>query len=267
MFRMHYSKNQVYDYNVGILKQYGENHYRLINLKTLRKAGFEECNAKVSKRGAAGNTGKLCSSLARSKGAAFELAMCNPWEMFVTLTVKGAQHDRYDLTAVKGQLAKWINNMNFQKGLQVRYLLIPEQHKDGAWHFHGLMMGIPPEQLKPFTLQERIPRPIKAAIQKGEIIYNWLPYANSFGWVTVSPIIDRERCAKYILKYITKDLMQMRIALNSHVYLASQGLNRAAEIRRGPMERVFEPDFQNEYVRIKTFDNMQEPLSFFEPLE
>ena len=34
---------------------------------------------------------------------------------------------------------KWINNCKNRKARELLYLLVPEQHKDGAWHIHGLL--------------------------------------------------------------------------------------------------------------------------------
>lgn len=255
-----------YDHNVGILKKYSETNYRLTVMKAIRMAGYEERNPSPlkTKRGEAGNTTKLSESLGRSKRMVRELAVCNPWEYFVTLTINGEKADRYTLNAVIKKLGKWLNNYNSRKGTSVKYLLIPEQHKDGAWHLHGLLMGLPISHLRPFQLQERLPLRIKQLLRDGRSIYDWPAYAESFGHVTVEPVLSAERCAGYISKYITKELLESSISLNAHVYYSSHGLQRAEELYRGHVTQTLEdPDFKNDYVRIKTFKTPEEALPYF----
>lgn len=83
----------------------------------------------------------------------FELALCNDWEWFVTLTLNPEYHDRKDLKSYKKKLLTWIKNYNRTQKTNIKYLLIPENHQDGSWHMHGLMMGIPEEHLREFTEQ------------------------------------------------------------------------------------------------------------------
>lgn len=253
-------------FNVGIVKQYAANYYKLTHLNSVRLAGFEPVGYEkaTSVRGEV-NSGKLANSLSRSRSRVFELALCNPWEFFCTLTIDQAKHDRYDLGATYKRLGKWFNNYNFRNGTSIRYLLIPEPHKDGAWHLHGLLMGIPLLHLTPFTLKDHIPRRIKDMLADGRTIYNWSAYADAFGFVTLEAIRNADACAVYMTKYITKELAQSSIELNHHVYYASQGLNRAVEICRGPMNReIVSPDFENEHVHIKHFNNPAEALSYIE---
>lgn len=258
----------LYAYNVGILKQYTPSYYKLIEMRALRIVGYEERDPKqVSKKNTAGNTAKLRESLSRSKSKVYELAVCNQWEHFVTLTLNGKLHDRYNLDESVRQISKWFNNLNYRSSLNIRYLLVPEPHKDNAWHFHGLFSGIPPNLLEPFKLDDNIPTYIRELLLSGHEICNFPLYQDKFGWVTVEPIRDNVRAAKYITKYITKELLQSKISLNHHVYYASQGLNRASTILRAPLEQEFEPDFENDYVKIKQFDNANEPLKLFQKEE
>lgn len=259
-----YSKNAIYEHNVGILKQYTPSCFKLINMRTVRIAGFEERDGNsTGKKNTAGNTSKLRESLSRSRSKVYELAFCNPWVHFVTLTLNGEKQNRYDLDVIVHRLTKWLNNLNFREQIGIRYLLIPEPHKDDAWHFHGLMMGIPEPFLKPFSLSDIIPKHIKNLLQDGRIIYNFPLYQEKFGWVTVEKIYNNESAAKYITKYITKELMESKIALNHHVYYASQGLQRAEIICRAQLQQSFDADFENDYVKVKQFDNMNEPLQYF----
>lgn len=256
--------NSIYAKNIGILKEYTTENYKLILMKALRLKGFENSgDTDKGKKGTAGNTAKLQESISRTKSTIYELASCNEWELFVTLTLSGDYRDRKDLKSFKKDLSKYINNYNYQHKTNIKYLLIPEPHKDGAWHMHGLFMGIPQEHLRSFKTTDNIPQRLKDMIAKGRKLYNWLPYSERFGWVTAEEILDKTKCSKYITKYITKELMETRISLNDHVFYCSNGLARAKVIFKADIRQMFEPDFQNDYVKIKNFNNIEEPLKYF----
>lgn len=67
------------------------------------------------------------------------LALANEFSYFVTLTLSPAEVDRYDAKAIMAKVNRWLDNMVRRKGL--RYVLVPERHKDGAFHFHGFFSG------------------------------------------------------------------------------------------------------------------------------
>lgn len=261
----------VYAHNIGYLRRYGEGVFRVTVMNTVRLPGYEERNSKPKpkkKRGTASNDEKLRNSLSRSKRIVWELAQCNNWEHFITLTFDAEKANRYRLEDICKKLGKWVNNYNSRKGARIKYLLIPEQHKDGAWHLHGLLMGLPISHLRPFSLNERIPTRIKELLRARRQIYDWPAYRQSFGYVTVEAIRDPLRCAAYITKYITKDLLRSAVSFNAHVYYSSHGLNRAELLRLGPVvKELEEPDFENEYVHIKTFSSFEEAISYFENKE
>lgn len=259
------AKGAVYQRDMGLLKQYNDHTFRLVFMRTLRVPGFEVRNPPdKAPRSKGHEVQKLDESLSRSRRIIFELALCNLWEYFVTLTISGGHHDRYDLHGTYKRLAKWLNNYNSRHGIAVRYLLVPEPHKDGAWHFHGLLSGLPPPHLTPFTLQDHIPKRLKDMLRAGRELYTWPAYASAFGFVTLETIRDPDRCASYMTKYITKDLRQSSIELNHHLYYCSQGLQRAQVIHQGPMlQSIEDPDFESEYVTIKQFSSLEEALPYF----
>ena len=74
-------------------------------------------------------------SVRRARAQIRRLALANSFEWFVTLTLDQAKVDRYDPSAIMRKVNSWLSNMVRRKGL--RYILVPELHKDGAYHFHG----------------------------------------------------------------------------------------------------------------------------------
>ena len=81
----------------------------------------------------------LDRSMRRARAKLRRLALANDFEYFVTLTLDPAKIDRYDPSAVTKALNRWADNMVRRHGL--RYILVPEMHQDGAFHFHGFMGG------------------------------------------------------------------------------------------------------------------------------
>lgn len=81
----------------------------------------------------------MLRSMRRARAKLRRLALANEFSYFVTLTLDPEKIDRYDGAAVTRALSQWCNNMVKRHGL--RYVLVPEQHKDGAFHFHGFMAG------------------------------------------------------------------------------------------------------------------------------
>lgn len=81
----------------------------------------------------------MLRSMRRARSKLRRLALSNEFSYFVTLTLDPEKIDRYDGAAVTKALGRWCDNMVRRHGL--RYILVPEQHKDGAFHFHGFMAG------------------------------------------------------------------------------------------------------------------------------
>lgn len=77
----------------------------------------------------------IARSMRRAKSKLRRLALSNDFKWFVTLTLDPAKVDRYDPGQVVRKLTTWAHNQVRRRGL--RYILVPERHKDGALHFHG----------------------------------------------------------------------------------------------------------------------------------
>lgn len=78
-------------------------------------------------------------SARRARAQLRRLALNNDFRYFVTLTLSQDKIDRYDGKAIMKVVNRWLDNMVRRHGL--RYILVPERHKDGAFHFHGFMAG------------------------------------------------------------------------------------------------------------------------------
>ncbi len=260
-------RGTVYESDFATLKKYREDYYKITLHRQIRRAGYEaidgEDKHKKGKKDIAEHEGKIEESLSRTKSKIFELALCNEWKWFVTLTLNPEYHDRKDLKSYKTKLSTWIKNYNRLHKTNIKYLLIPENHKDGSWHMHGLMMGLPYEHMHKFRTDEKLPIKMQIEIAHGHKLYSWPAYAKAFGYISISEIINAESVSKYITKYITKDLMGTKIGLNEHLYYCSQGLKRAEIIYQGKLIKDMEEDYSNDYVKLKTVRDLAEAQAYF----
>ena len=222
-------KRSRYVYNVATLKQYGNRYKVTWNASELSKG------VTVERRQRGTNTDKLDNNIRRAKNKIKEYALCNEWDYFVTLTLDKTKQDRYDIKDYIKRLGKMINNLNSRTHANIEYVLIPEQHKDGAWHMHGLIRGIPREAL------------VKAhkGNRKREV-YNWTIYSEKFGFSDLEPVEDREKVASYITKYVTKEMTKSIKEMNAKSYYASKGLQTSKVIKKGTVSSKYEPQYIKE---------------------
>lgn len=227
-----------YDENVAMIYDYGVKK-KLVLCRTLRRKGFEDEDVIVRDRGTV-NSAKLDESISRTRSTIFELAYCNPWEYFITLTISPERYDRSDLKAYKKDLTQWLRDYSKKHGISVKYLFIPEMHQDGNWHMHGFIMGLPEDHLK--------------INEHGYL--DWMPYRTKFGWISLDKVRNQEAAAKYITKYVSKDLAKSVTDLNARMFYASQGLARKVLIKKGTLAATSIPfDFSNDYVAVKWFSS------------
>jgi len=228
-----------YDYNVAYLKKYGD-RYKVQVLKCVRKKGVSNIN--YNAKGTV-NDKKLDCNIRRAKNTVKELVLCNEWEYFVNLTLDKQKYDRYNLQKFNKDLSQYIRNLRRKYRADIEYLLIPEQHKDGAWHMHGFIMGLPRTELELFDKEQRLPYYILEKLENDEEIYNWAGYQDRFGFCEIEPIRDKERVSIYVTKYITKDLASSVQELNAKMYYCSRGLRRAKVIKKGCTTELYKPTY------------------------
>lgn len=176
---------------------------------------------------------KLDSSLSRSRRVILEKALCNPWEYFCTFTIAASKHDRKDLIHWRDTFTQWMRDQR-KKGLPIQYLLVPERHKDGSWHAHGLFMGLPESELISFQQMDkdgykspegrRLPKKLRFSNY-----LNWPAYQEKFGFCSFGSLRDPVAAGFYVTKYITKDNDSMVKQVGLHSYYCSKGLQGATK--------------------------------------
>lgn len=160
---------------------------------------------------------KLDESLYRTKALVRDLIRCNPWDYFVTFTFNPDKTNRYDFKECRSRLTKFFNNYRSRYSSNFRYMVIPEQHKDGAWHFHGMVRGLRDGDLyvPDFVISG------SDLVPNTKSYVRWAQY--NLGYFSASRVKNIEACALYVTKYVTKTLSD--IGVGSRALLHSTGLH------------------------------------------
>lgn len=245
---MNFATDKPYKHDVFIVKKYGD-IVRITYMRTLRESGWED-SRKGNKKSSV-NSKKLGENITRARAKVREYALCNDWDWWCTFTLDKNLIDRYDLDGYKKKFSAFINDYNKRcpEEYKVKYLLVPEKHKDGAWHMHGFIKGIRPNDL----------------VVNDNGYLTWKQYARKFGYISMDKIKDSKKASSYILKYITKDLSNSVSDLGKHLYYASRGLATGTEIFRGSAVFHGNWDWEHEegYCKVKSFDSTKFDLSEF----
>lgn len=251
-------KDREYKYDQTLLKVFGDGEnkkIKLVRMNCLKTSGLEIDKVLKAERGTK-NDSKIIESTLRSKSKIFELAYCNLWDWFFTGTINPNKQDRTDLELFHKQLTQWLRDYNKKYNLDIKFLFVPEKHKDGkSWHIHGFIYGLPVEHLTQFQVGDVMGKGLADKVVKGDIVYNWKAYFNRFGFCDLEPIRNHEAVSKYVTKYINKELASSVTELNAHTYYHSRGLKFADLKRKGTMnwENIV-PTYENEYCSVCWLD-------------
>lgn len=149
-----------------------------------RMVEYDEAEAKAER--------SVYVSRSRTVHMIYDIARANKWEWFVTLTFNPDKVNRYDYTDCTKKLSQWLKNAK-KKSSDMKYIVVPELHKDGAYHFHGL-----------FADCEELGFVDSGVSYSGRPVYNVGSY--KLGFTTAMKIDDLSKTCSYLTKYITKEL-------------------------------------------------------------
>lgn len=153
----------------------------------------------------------LDRSVRRSRVVIRDLVLCNDFDWFCTFTFDPKKHDRYNFNHLKITMIRWLKSQILHHSPNLKYLVVPELHKDGAIHFHVL--------LKNFNGHTRL---AKKKTKGNYEVYNLTGFRG--GFTTASPLDDNKLAvAEYVSKYITKELIAL---FNKNRYFCSKDLKR-----------------------------------------
>jgi hypothetical protein len=141
----------------------------------------------------------------------FEYAMLNDFEYFFTWTLDKELIDRYDPKEVAEKMQAFLRNKVQRNNL--KYIVVPEHHKDGAIHAHGFFSG---------DLKMKNSGKLDS---KGRTIWNILDW--KYGFSTAVRISGSyEKACQYITKYIEKC---DKMIFGNFYYAGGHGLIREPE--------------------------------------
>lgn len=162
---------------------------------------------------------KEVDNLTRAVNQVYDIAKSNKWDWFLTLTFNPEKVDRYDYDSCVVALGSFLR---YLRRHNVDYILVPDCHKDGAIHFHGLAAG-------------NLPCTFSGVCQHRRKVFNVDGY--SLGFTTATRVGDSDKCASYITGYITgknhqkngKPVRKMEVPKGRHRFWASRGLSRPTQ--------------------------------------
>lgn len=222
-----------------LFKQYNETYWSLINLneniyRLGKKRGTIDCypGFLVSEEE------KNRVSLSRTKRRIKEICLCNDFEYFVTMTVssKIKEYNRFDLEDCVDNCKKFMHKLK-RKSSEFRFIFIIEEHKEGGYHFHGMMKNLPAYD-----------------IYKNKNGYLSSHILDGLGFNSFDKIYDYNKCCNYITKYITKKCLKTE---NNQIYFCSRGLNKPSEeiMINLDLKSIWGDNiYESEYCQKKDFD-------------
>jgi len=135
------------------------------------------------------------ASRSRTINKVYDIARSNMWEWFFTLTFNPEKVNSYNYAEVVKRLSLWLNNMR-KKCPDMKYIVVPEKHKSGRWHFHGLFADVGKLDFIDSGYVS----------DSGKVIYNVGNY--KLGFSTAIKLDGSPKVVSYLCKYITKEVCE-----------------------------------------------------------
>lgn len=202
-----------------------------------REAGYEETTSRRKCGGGCAATpeARRAESIERAKrrarAAVADYARCNSMRWFVTFTLDRTRVDRYDISAVLRTLNRWLDNRVRRDGL--KYVMVPELHKDGAIHFHGLFSdSLRVVDSGTLTLGGGKPRRPRGTRERAKmlaagahVVYNVVDWPLGFS-TALELYGDYDAAVGYVCKYISKAADKV----GGRWYYSGGGLKKPARV-------------------------------------
>lgn len=138
----------------------------------------------------------LRCSLSRTRSRIRHISRCFQPKYFVTFTFNKESVNRYDYDEVAKAFSRYLRSLS----PDVQYIVVPELHADGAFHFHGLFSS-------------QLPVSYSGKFKHRRSDGSWSDPFESFhvdgyslGFSDATVVKSSVAVSNYIVKYITKDL-------------------------------------------------------------
>lgn len=179
----------------------------------------------------------------RAKQRVYDIARSNLFTHFINLTFNPDKVDSFNYEECTKSL------LSFTKLLKrhgCSYILVPEKHKSGRYHFHGLITLGSLRLVRAISVYTGL----EMTDKQGRPIYN-LPQF-SLGFSQATEVSDPARCASYLGKYLTKEL---QVPKGKKCYWASRSCSRPVVERCNLSEDELAPYVENaRFVKVTNND-------------
>lgn len=173
-----------------------------------KKCGCIIDNSKCSGCGSDYISNSQKYSLFRTRQKLKDYVLSNKWDLWGTFTFNPEKIDNSDLDSLYKKFSNFISNLKLRNPIykNLYYIIVPEQHKKGGFHFHCLFGGI--TDYSDFYY---------SGINKNNSkVYHWDKTYNKFGFdffvfITNNNLKDNLKIGSYISKYISKEFSISRI--------------------------------------------------------
>ena len=160
----------------------------------------------------------------------YDLTRGNKWDYFLTFTLNENRTDRNNYDDCVKAVSDYFERIKKLYCKDLKYMIVPEYHKKGGFHFHGLLgntNGLPIKQaykhIKGGELYlDKNKAPVALKDQRGRSIYNL--DKNIYGFTTLTEVTNNFAVCSYITKYITKEL-ETQVKFRKR-YICSKNLDR-----------------------------------------
>lgn len=203
--------------------QYNDMYYRLTICKNCRNSGVDFSTDNSCKTDPL-EVNRI--SLSRSRRRIRDYLFANPFTYFATITINSQYADRFHLQECQDLLKKKLKKLK-RVNPDFMYLFITEKHKDGAFHFHGLINDI------------------DFYVNDNGYLSNSV--FDEIGFNSFSKIRDFNKTCNYILKYITKDCIRND---KNQIFIFSKNLKKPIryEVSDLNFDYITDNVYENDYV-------------------
>ena len=194
-------------------------------------------------------------SVRRTRSVIQDIILCNHFDLWTTFTFSPDKVDRYDISSCMFKMSNWLFNQR-KHSPNLKYLIVPELHKDGALHFHALLSNFNGNLSK-----------TKLKTKRGQDIYKFSGYRSGRSQAVYinNNDDDYQRIASYIQKYITKD---MPLIYNKRRYWRSRNLQMPKKTINGVrlfklqnLIKNYQPTYINDCFEVQHHPKISTPLN------
>lgn len=140
-------------------------------------------------------------SLSRTRNKITLLSLSfQDWKYFCTFTFDPTKVDRYSYDACSRAMQNFLHKLSYHYP-DVVYIVVPELHADGAFHFHGLFSHDLPVYFVGSFYSGKAKRKVDT--------YYVNHFFYDFGFTNCSIVRSQSAVCKYISSYITSDLVSV----------------------------------------------------------